>query len=395
MRQCQFEITDFKELINSENYYVDKTLLIGELLDNDGNKIIFTRPGGYGKTINSSMLYYFFSNREESRELFSNLEVGMALDGKYLKYLNKYPFIYMSFKDCSNFNSYEEFLEKISVKISNLFKKHCYLLKEFKLMDDELKKFNEVLNGECNNLDNCFMFLVTLLNKYYKQNVFVVLEDYDRVIIQSLVYKCFSKVMGDINTLFNSLINCSFLKYFIVTAVVRCGDLECINDFKKMHRFDINKIAYSKYFGYSYSELEKLLMYYGKNSSVISVNEWCGNYLIGELLTCNPRYFLLHIYKKDEITKEDESFFKKIIYLFQMSGVDTSISLEDEIFIKNDFYGDFVLPAVFSSSDYFKYFLLTLGVLTKVDYTPLKKSVEVTLSNSSLRAYLSLDHIFL
>ena len=92
------EINDFKELIESNSLYVDKTLFIKEIINNGDKSVMFTRPRRFGKTLNLSMLYYYFSNEFDSHDLFKGLNI-MKQDNKYLSEMNKYPTIFLSLKD--------------------------------------------------------------------------------------------------------------------------------------------------------------------------------------------------------------------------------------------------------------------------------------------------------
>ena len=177
MKLLPIGIADFKEIIESNCYYVDKTQWIEELLQ-DGAKVkLFTRPRRFGKTLNMSMLQYFWdiSNKEENRKLFQGLKIE---NSPYMEEQGKYPVIFLSLKDIKT-SSFSTMIHSIQYLISVLFDKFSFLsgnLKNF-----EALQFKKLLLGEANivELQNSIKLLSKILTQYYNRKTVILLDEYD------------------------------------------------------------------------------------------------------------------------------------------------------------------------------------------------------------------------
>lgn len=172
--------SDFKGLRLRENYYIDKTMYIKHIIDNESRVILVTRPRRFGKTLNMSTLRYFFDcTKKDTAKLFEGLKI-MEQDEKYTSKQGAYPCIYMTLKDVKGSN-FEEMMLLFQTELVELFIEHANLLKSDKLLDVEKEMFNTVLNLKANKIQtqNAVKLLSRLLNKEFGKPVMLFLDEYD------------------------------------------------------------------------------------------------------------------------------------------------------------------------------------------------------------------------
>ena len=180
MKGIGIGVSDFKMLRVRDNYFIDKSLFIKDIIDNASNVALITRPRRFGKTLNMSMLRYFLDcNKKDSKELFEGLKI-MEEGEKYTSKLGAYPCIYLTLKDVRGDNN-EEMMMALQTELIELFIEHIYLLKSDKIEDIEKEMFNNILNLKANKiqLQNSIKLLSTLLNKEFDKPVYLIIDEYD------------------------------------------------------------------------------------------------------------------------------------------------------------------------------------------------------------------------
>ena len=173
-------VSDFKMLRAKENYFIDKSLFIKDIIDNQSSVALITRPRRFGKTLNMSMLrYYFDCTHKYNKELFEDLKI-MEQEEKYTSKFGYYPVIYITLKDVQGKN-YENMLLALKTELVEIFMDHINLLKSEKLLDIEKEMFNTILNLKANEveLQNAIKLLSRLLYKEYEKNVMLLVDEYD------------------------------------------------------------------------------------------------------------------------------------------------------------------------------------------------------------------------
>lgn len=197
-------IDDFSKLIQDEYYYIDKTLLIEELLKDGAQVILLTRPRRFGKTLNMSMLKEFFSIEKDSKELFKDLKI---MDTQYSAYINKYPVIFFSFRDCKG--QKEELLILLKTEIFKEYKKYQFLREKLDSFD---KKYFDMVTDELTNFDsNDFIkfnksieFLCRIISEYYKVNPVLLIDEYDTPMMSAYEYNYYEDVISFFTVLYGS-----------------------------------------------------------------------------------------------------------------------------------------------------------------------------------------------
>ena len=280
-------IEDFKELIQDEYYYVDKTLLIDEMLMNKSKVTLFTRPRRFGKTLNMSMLKYFFDvkDKEENKKLFENLKVS---DSEYMSEQGKYPVIFVSLKDLKE-DTWEECLESIKDIMYKIFNEYSFLREKLNIV--EKRQFDKIweITGNERNFKTSLLDLSNYLNKYYGEKVIILIDEYDAPIINAFDKGYYNEAMNFFQTFYSSALKTNnSLKYGILTGITRIIKEGIFSGLNNLKVDTILNKKYSEYFGLLESEVIEMLDYFGMKYKIEEVKEWYNGYLFGESEVYNP-----------------------------------------------------------------------------------------------------------
>ena len=212
-------IEDFERIVREDYYYVDKTQLIEELLINRAPVTLFTRPRRFGKTLNMSMIKYFFDvkNKEENKKLFENLKI---YNSEYMSEQGKYPVIFISLKDLKA-DTWEECLNRLKLFIFDLYVEFEYIRE--KMNEWDKRKFEKVLY-EKEDVDYIMSlkFLSDSLYKYYGEKVIILIDEYDAPIINAFDKGYYNEAVNFFQTFYSSALKTnSSLKYGILTGITR------------------------------------------------------------------------------------------------------------------------------------------------------------------------------
>ena len=279
-------IEDFKELIQEGYYYIDKTLLIDEMLMNKSKVTLFTRPRRFGKTLNMSMLKYFFDvkDKEENKRLFENLKVS---DSEYMSEQGKYPVIFISMKDLKG-NSWEETFNDLKSLISDLYA-------EFKDMREKMDerdkiKFDKIFyEEEKGNYGTSLKLLSNYLYEYYGKSVIILIDEYDAPIINAFDKGYYNEAINFFQTFYSSALKTNnSLKYGVLTGITRIIKEGIFSGLNNLKVDTILNKKYSEYFGLLESEVIEMLDYFGMKYKIEEVKEWYDGYIFGESEVYNP-----------------------------------------------------------------------------------------------------------
>ena len=280
-------IEDFKELIQDEYYYVDKTLLIDEMLMNKSKVTLFTRPRRFGKTLNMSMLKYFFDvkDKEENKKLFENLKVS---DSEYMSEQGKYPVIFVSLKDLKE-DTWEECLESIKDIMYKIFNEYSFLREKLNIV--EKRQFDKIweITGNERNFKTSLLDLSNYLNKYYGEKVIILIDEYDAPIINAFDKGYYNEAINFFQTFYSSALKTNnSLKYGILTGITRIIKEGIFSGLNNLKVDTILNKKYSEYFGLLESEVLEMLDYFGMKYKIEEVKEWYDGYIFGESEVYNP-----------------------------------------------------------------------------------------------------------
>ena len=279
-------IDDFKTIIEEDYYYVDKTKMIETLLDDGAKVTLFTRPRRFGKTLNMSMLNYFFNlkNKEENRKLFENLYISKS---KYMSQQGKYPVIYLSFKDIKALN-----WEKCYYLTRRLI---GYLYNEFEFLRERLNKkdlsdFDKVwLDEEGADWENSLKNLLRYLYEYHNKKVVVLIDEYDTPIVSGYNNGYKKEVLDLYRSLYSTVLKSNtHLQFSIMTGILRIAKEGIFSGLNNLKVNNIFSEKYSEYYGMTEEEVLEGLKYYNLEYEINDVKDWYDGYQFGNTEVYNP-----------------------------------------------------------------------------------------------------------
>ena len=290
-------IEDFKELIQEGYYYIDKTLLIDEMLMNKSKVTLFTRPRRFGKTLNMSMLKYFFDvkDKEENKKLFENLKVS---DSEYMSEQGKYPVIFISLKDLKG-DTWEECLKRLKLFIFDLYAKFEYIRE--KMNEWDKRKFEKVLyENEDADYIMSLKFLADSLYKYYEKKVIILIDEYDVPIINAFDKGYYNEAINFFQTFYSSALKTNnSLKYGVLTGITRIIKEGIFSGLNNLYVNTILSKDYSEYFGLLENEVIEMLEYFDMKYKIEEVREWYNGYIFGESKVYNPWSIVNYVREKE------------------------------------------------------------------------------------------------
>jgi len=282
-------ISDFKAA-TADYYYVDKTLLIRDFLDNKPMVSLFTRPRRFGKTLNMDMLRVFFEKTEEDTSIYFKDKKIWKCGDEYTAYQGRYPAIFLTFKDvkCS---SWEETLKKIRRLITIEYMRHIELENSERLNIYEKEQFSQLANGKAADVDYqmSLQLLSLFLHKHYGEKAIIIIDEYDTPIQQGHTCGFYTDIVNFMRNFFSGgLKDNPHLAYGFLTGILRVAR-ESI--FSGLNNLKINSLLdddYSQYFGFTKNEVKEILAYYNFSDKFQEVCEWYDGYLFGNTEIFNP-----------------------------------------------------------------------------------------------------------
>ena len=290
-------IEDFERIINEDYYYVDKTMLIEELLINRAPVTLFTRPRRFGKTLNMSMLRYFFDvkDKEENKKLFENLKI---YNSEYMSEQGKYPVIFISLKDLKG-NTWEENFMLIKKHIKNLYMEF-YDLKD--KLNPIFKNDFEKIVMEKEEADWIYSLknLSNYLYEYYRKSVIILIDEYDAPIINAFDKGYYNEAINFFQTFYSSALKTNnSLKYGVLTGITRIIKEGIFSGLNNLYVNTILSKDYSEYFGLLESEVIEMLEYFDMKYKIEEVREWYNGYIFGESKVYNPWSIVNYVREKE------------------------------------------------------------------------------------------------
>ena len=291
-------IEDFERIINEDYYYVDKTLLIEGLLINRAPVTLFTRPRRFGKTLNMSMIKYFFDvkNKEENKKLFENLKI---YNSEYMSEQGKYPVIFISLKDLKG-DTWEKCFENLKKTMYKIFNEYEFVREKLNIVEKrEFDKIWEMRDGE-ESLKTSLLDLSNYLNKYYGEKVIILIDEYDAPIINAFDKGYYNEAMNFFQTFYSSALKTNnSLKYGVLTGITRIIKEGIFSGLNNLYVNTILSKDYSEYFGLLESEVIEMLEYFDMKYKIEEVREWYNGYIFGESKVYNPWSIVNYVREKE------------------------------------------------------------------------------------------------
>ncbi len=283
-------IDNFEEMILKECYYVDKTKFIKKILDSTSKVTLFTRPRRFGKSLNLSMLKYFFEkNEKDNSDLFEGLYIATAGE-EYAQHKSKYPVIMLNFKEGKQ-EDFETSYFLLKRNIEKEFLRHASILESGILSKEEQNAFKRILSGNSNKgyyIDSIEL-LCRCLEKVYGQKAIILIDEYD-VPLENAYYKGFYEEMISFirGILSVALKTNDSLAFAVLTGCLRITKESIFTGLNNLNIISIQTPGYGEFFGFTPKEVEEMLQYFGKESHMETIREWYNGYLFGNEQVYNP-----------------------------------------------------------------------------------------------------------
>lgn len=298
-RTIALGVDDFKEIVEGNHYLVDKSLFIKEVIEDGSKVILLPRPRRWGKTLNMTMLRYFFEKTESSNHhLFDGLAVEQ--DPDIMEYQGKYPVIFLTLKDIKQ-QCWDDSYKMILSVISQEFRNHQALL-EGVFLDDHLKnEYRSIMNMSAGK--DIFMRSLKDLSKYLHQyhgiEPIIIIDEYDSPIISGFEHGYYQEIIGFMQTFLGSAFKGNpHLKKGVLTGILRVSKESIFSGLNNVKVCTLLDESYSPYFGFLESEVQAMLTYYGPHENDIQMKLWYNNYWAGNAQSVyNPWSVLSYLNK--------------------------------------------------------------------------------------------------
>ncbi|QUB96508.1 AAA family ATPase [Leptotrichia sp. oral taxon 221] len=279
-------IENFEDIIKDNYYYVDKSILIEDILVNRAAVTLFTRPRRFGKTLNMSMIKYFFDvrNKDENRKLFEGLKI---FGSEYMREQGKYPVIFVSLKDLRA-DTWEDTFENLKSFISDLYAEFEDM-REIMNKRDKIKFDKIFYEEEKGDYETALKLLSNYIYKYYGKKVIILIDEYDAPIINAFDKGYYNEAINFFQVFYSSALKTNdSLKYGILTGITRIIKEGIFSGLNNLKVDTILNKKYSEYFGLLENEVIKMLDYFEMKYKIEEVKEWYNGYIFGDKRVYNP-----------------------------------------------------------------------------------------------------------
>ncbi len=373
-------IDNFKEMIENNAYYVDKTLLIKELIDRKDKIVLITRPRRFGKTLNMSMLKYFFEipkcrkhdlEDEDVSCLFSDFDIFKAGE-EYKKEFACYPVVYMTFKDAKQ-SSWKATLYNLKETIVREYRRHGYLLEVNVLDDIEKEKYTRILSGEADVLDytDVISNLTEYLKRYFKKDCYVIIDEYDTPIQAGYLESYFEEVLEFMKSiLVKGFKDNKALKQGVLTGIMKVAQESIFSDFNNPMICTVLSEELADKFGFTEDEVEEMAKYYGMEEYLQDIKKWYNGYIFGgNEVIYNPWSIIKFMYNPSNglkpywVNSSDNRIIKQVMQLDKSEGRKVVEKLIEGEIVEKEIEENVIYQSIDTNPEVAWSFLLHAGYL--------------------------------
>lgn len=384
-------ISDYRTA-STEYYYIDKTLLIKDFIDKRPLVTLFTRPKGFGKSLNMDMLRTFFEKSEEDTSIYFHNKKIWECGEKYQSYQGKFPVIFITFKDAKK-DTWEETYECIVQLITMEFKRHSELADSSKVQDGDF--YQKMITGHVGEalMDSSLFMLSKMLHEHYRVAPIIIIDDYDIPIQQGYMQGYYDKVALFMRNLFcGGLKDNKHLSYGFLTGVLQVAKGSVLGNLNNLVICSVLDDRYSDYFGFTQDEVKKMTQYYGVPKKFNEIRRWYGGYHFGKSEIYNPwsviNYFGNECQPQTFWQTTEKNIIGEIIETVETDTYEKLISLVTEKPIFTYVDTGVIYPQVEREPSAVFSFLLVTGYLTATSSSALHNEdfiYEVVLPNQEIR----------
>lgn len=281
-------VSDYKKAC-SQYYYVDKTRMIKDFLDETPSVSLFTRPRRFGKTLNMNMLRVFFEKSEEDTAVYFRDKKIWSFGEKYQRHQGQYPVIYLTFKDIK-FVSWENTLQALTMVLRSEFDRHRVLLESERCSMLEKERFREILEGRASDVElmQSLALLSGMLDDHYGIAPVLMIDEYDVPIHQGYMNGFYEEVIVFMRGLFSgALKDNSHLSFGFLTGILRVAKESIFSGMNNLKVDTVLDNRYGQYFGFTAEEVQAMMAYYGAGSYE-EIRSWYDGYQFGDQEIFNP-----------------------------------------------------------------------------------------------------------
>ena len=305
-KKISIGVEDFKEIIEKDGYFVDKTLMIKKLIESQAKVTLFTRPRRFGKTLNQFMIRRFFE--DEITEKGKKVDNGYLFDGlkiaecgeEILKHQQQYPVIFLTLKSAKQ-PTYEMAYACLVDEICKEFERHSYVLAgEMPKRNRERFERIQLGKGSRDEYAKALGFLSECLFKYHGKSAFILIDEYD-VPLENAYFRGFYDEMIDfIRSLFESALKTNpYLEKSVITGCLRISKESIFTGLNNLKVDSVLRTEYGDSFGFTESEVEEMLAYYNLQEELPEVKGWYDGYLFNDIEIYNPWSIINYVYDRD------------------------------------------------------------------------------------------------
>ena len=311
LKKIAIGVEDFKEIIDKDGYFVDKTLMIKKLIESRAKVTLFTRPRRFGKTLNQFMIRRFFE--DEITEEGEEVDNGYLFDGlaitecgeEILSHQQQYPVIFLTLKSAKQ-PTYEMAYACLVDEICKEFERHSYVLQgEMSQRNREIFERISLGKGSDDEYATAFAFLSECLFKYHKKKAIILIDEYDVPLENAYFEGFYDKMIKFIRSLFESALKTNpYLEKSVITGCLRISKESIFTGLNNLKVDSVLRTEYGDSFGFTESEVEEMLAYYNLQEELPEVKRWYDGYLFNDIEIYNPWSIINYIYDRDhKITK--------------------------------------------------------------------------------------------
>lgn len=281
--------TNYKEIC-SENYYIDKTLLVKELLDEKNKIILFTRPRRFGKTLNMDMLRTFFEKTaEDTSRYFKDKNIWQQGE-KYREHQGKYPVIFLSLKDIKA-RKWESAFEALKYIVSVEYIRHAELKRSSGLEEADIDLYNRIAKNQASNMEYQFSLqaLSRMLHEHHKKAPVIIIDEYDTPLQEGFVNGYYEDAVEFIRNFFSAALKDNLhAKQIVMTGILRIAKESIFSGLNNIRVCSVLDNRFSEYFGFTTGEVQQIAAYYGHTDKLSELQAWYDGYKFGVTEIFNP-----------------------------------------------------------------------------------------------------------
>ena len=312
LKKISIGVEDFKTIIEKDGYFVDKTLMIQNLIKSNAMVTLFTRPRRFGKTLNQFMIRRFFE--DERTEKGEKIDNGGLFDGlaitqcgeEILSHQQQYPVIFLTLKSAKQ-DTYALAYMELKKRLSAEYKRHKYVLMGDTLTTDEKERFEAVsrVADDDSLYTDALGFLSECLARYHGHNTIILIDEYDVPLENAYLHGFYDNMIGFIRSLFESALKTNpYLEKGIITGCLRISKESIFTGLNNLETDSVLHTRYADSFGFTEDEVKAMLAYYDLAAELPEVKRWYDGYLFNETEIYNPWSILKYVNdRKDKVTK--------------------------------------------------------------------------------------------